>query len=305
MIVTMLAIVPSIVLLIYIYKKDTKEKEPMKFLLGCFLLGALTAIPSIVVEELESLVLDAIATPGSFFYAVIEGFVVAALTEEFFKYLFLKGKSWKSKYFDCMFDGIVYAVFVGLGFATFENIFYVMDGGISTALLRMFTSIPGHTVFAVYMGYFYSKAKLADVKGDKAECRKNKKRALWIPVLLHGLYDTLIMFEEEQVGEGLLVTAVLIWIVYVIGLFIFTFIFVNKSSKNDDYIIVLPDGQTSIVNALNVGNWNCRCGCVNRGNFCIRCGNARPIVTQWKCPRCASDAYWNFCSNCGYQRSEE
>ncbi|MBK7649981.1 MAG: PrsW family intramembrane metalloprotease [Flammeovirgaceae bacterium] len=39
---------------------------------------------------------------------------------------------YNNKHFNEPFDGIVYSVMVGMGFATFENILYVVEGGIGT-----------------------------------------------------------------------------------------------------------------------------------------------------------------------------
>ncbi len=54
-----------------------------------------------------------------------------------------------NKNFDEPFDGIVYSVFVGMGFATAENLTFVMQWSSSLALLRMVSAIPAHFVFAV------------------------------------------------------------------------------------------------------------------------------------------------------------
>ena len=233
---TALALIPTIVLLVYIYKKDKKEKEPVKLLLKCFFWGALTIIPASALEILEEVLFEDSMTVGSLFYALFDGFLVAALSEELFKYLALKHNIKKSPEFNCTFDGIVYSVFVSLGFATFENIMYVWDSGISTALMRMVTAVPGHMCDAVYMGYFYSKARYAILKGNKKESKQNRRLALLIPILAHGLYDALLSMEEEVAGEALTDLAFLLWVVFVIFLFIFTFKFINKASKEDEYM---------------------------------------------------------------------
>lgn len=301
-----LAIVPSIAVLIYIYKKDKKEKEPIRLLLGCFFWGVVSVIPIIFVEEIVDEVRIDLFGEGSFLAALFEGIIVAGLTEEFFKRLFLKWKTWKNKYFDCMFDGIVYSVFVSLGFATFENILYVFDSGIGTAFLRMFTSIPGHTCFGIYMGYYYSKAKLAQIEGNKKEYKKNKNKSLWVPVLMHGIYDFLLMMEEDMVGEAVTTVAVFLWLAYVVVLYIYTFKFIKKASDDDRYIAIHPDNNERIVvDFKRIGTWKCSCGVVNMGNYCTACGIKRPVIIRWKCPECGSDAIWNYCEVCGSKRPED
>jgi len=233
MTLTLLAIIPSIVLLVYIYKKDKIEKEPKKLLFKCFLWGIIIIIPVIIIEQILESVLGLFATSGSFFYALCDGFIVAAFSEELFKYLALKLKTWKSPDFDYSFDGIVYAVFVSLGFATFENILYVLEGDISTAFLRMFTAVPGHAYDAVFMGYFYSKAKKAEIDGDILLCKKYKRKALLVPILMHGIYDSLISFDAEVAGDTVVTMGLFLWFLFVIGTFIITVNLVSKASKND------------------------------------------------------------------------
>lgn len=259
-----LAIIPSIVLMVFIYKLDKKEKEPIGFLRKLFLAGVVLVIPAAIFEMLIEGIVALVLTPGSIIYALFEGFLVAACTEELGKYFFLKKISWDSKYYDCMFDGIVYAVFVSLGFATAENILYVFDEGIVVALMRMFTSVPGHVCFAIIMGHFYSKARLSINKGDIAACKKYKRRAYLFPILLHGVYDFLIMMDSETAGDGVTTLAVLAWMVFVVVLFVKVFKLVSSASKNDDYIIRYEN------------SWNCMCGKLSFGNYCSNCGNKKP-----------------------------
>lgn len=249
-----LALIPAIALLVYIYCKDKKDKEPMGLLVKCFLMGVISIIPSIILELiLENVLLDGIVQEGSLLSAIIMGFVVAGMTEELFKFLMLRKITWNRKEFNYMFDGIVYAVFVSLGFAALENVFYVLSGGTSTAIARMFTAIPGHTTFGVYMGYFYSLAKMAEVEDDLSGYRKNIKKALLIPMIIHGLYDSLIMVDMEVVGLLLYVLMLLAWLVLVIILYIRTFKFIKRSSDSDFAFyrqtppdIVIYDGTDNI-----------------------------------------------------------
>lgn len=277
-----LAILPSIALLIYVYKMDKKEKEPIRMLIGLFGMGVLSILPVIIVEDMIDACVLAVTTQGSVVNAILEGFIVAALTEEGFKYLFLKMKTWYSREFNCVYDGIVYAVFVSLGFATFENMMYVMDGGISTAILRMFSSVPGHTCFAIFMGYYYSMAKVAAQNHDYKAYKKCKKRALWIPVLAHGIYDSLIMVNDEVVGDGVTGMAFIIWIVFVVILFKRAFKLVKVASANDTFIFY-SDNDTHMSAKAYIASvknkvprrWRCKCGKYCYGNFCEECGSER------------------------------
>lgn len=229
-----LALLPALFLLIFIYIKDKKEKESFKLLLKCFFMGVLSIIPSLILEFLlEDVLLVDVVQAGSISSAFISGFIVAGMTEELFKYLMLKKVTWKRDEFNYMFDGIVYAVFVSLGFAAIENLFYVMDGGTSTAIMRMFTAIPGHTIFGVYMGYYYSHAKKAEIEGVTKAYKRYQLRALLVPMMIHGLYDALLMTDGEVVGDGVQIILVLAWLVIFIVMLVKAFKFVNKCSKLD------------------------------------------------------------------------
>jgi RsiW-degrading membrane proteinase PrsW (M82 family) len=175
------AIIPVALFLYFVNKKDT-VKEPNGVLIRCFLLGVATVIPVLILELLFTLVYP---TESAFYRA----FVVAAVTEEGFKFLFLYWFMRKHKEFDQFYDGIVYAVFLSMGFALIENILYVLQGGFGVAFLRSVLSVPGHGLFGVIMGYFFALAKFSG--------NQQRKIYYWlsffIPLIFHGLYDFFLM----------------------------------------------------------------------------------------------------------------
>lgn len=228
-----LALIPAVILMVFIYKKDKREKEPIKLLWKCFLFGVISTIPAVAAGVLGEEVVECFIETDTFLYILIDNFILTALAEEGFKYVMLKSRTWRAPQFNCKFDGVVYAVYVSLGFAAFENILYCIDGGVSDAVLRMFTSVPSHACDAVYMGYFYSQAKQASLLENKKAERKNKRLALWIPVLLHGIYDCLICMDEEIVGEAVSIISILLWFGFVIATFVISFVIVNILSKTD------------------------------------------------------------------------
>ena len=129
------AVLPAIVLMVYVYKKDQRDTEPVGLLAMCLLMGVCAALLSIAGEGAGMYALNMSqidqTTP---LYVMALAFGVVAVVEEGSKLLFLYLKTWKSPYFDYKFDGIIYAVFVSLGFAAFENIKYVFSYGLSVAL---------------------------------------------------------------------------------------------------------------------------------------------------------------------------
>jgi len=185
MILLLLSIAPVLIILVYIYFRDKYEKEPIGLLLWGLLLGALIMIPILVVEYILMIPAEQMKGMGNAAYV---SFVVAALTEETFKFLAVYILIWRNKNFNEKFDGIVYAVFVSLGFGAVENIFYVFEYGSSVGLARAITSVPAHALFGVFMGFHLGIAKFFPEK-RKASLRK----AIIIPVIFHGIYDFLLL----------------------------------------------------------------------------------------------------------------
>ncbi len=194
----LLAILPGIVLFVVIWRSDKVEKEPRGLLLRLFLFGALTVVSAIVVGLAGEAVFGFL-DQGSMLYIFIDNFLLTALVEEAGKYVVLKKLTWKHPAFDHTFDAVVYAVTASLGFATLENIIYLIDGDISTGIIRAIMSVPGHAIYGVFMGYYYGMAKTAEVRGNTKLCKACLKKALIIPVLLHGFYDFCIGSAEYEI----------------------------------------------------------------------------------------------------------
>lgn len=219
------AVGPAVALMLFVYQHDKIEKEPIGMLARLALFGALSAILAGIIEGIGMGALDALLAPGSAVYIIFLAFLVIAVTEEGVKYIFLKKISWRSPYFNFRFDAIVYAVFVSLGFAALENVMYIVGYGLSVAPARALLAIPGHMSFAVFMGYYYGRARLAANYGDQAGSRRNQWLAYIIAVLLHGFYDTCAM-----IGTGI---AVMVFLAFVIAMFIIVFVTLRKESKED------------------------------------------------------------------------
>ena len=143
------AVIPAIVLLRFVYKEDRLDKESPGLLLSLVIFGILSTFAAIVTEQIGEAILGILLPQSSTAYNVLLYFVVVALSEEGFKYLLLKKRTWYSSEFNCQFDGVVYAVFVALGFALWENISYVLMYGLGTAAVRAVTAVPGHACFGV------------------------------------------------------------------------------------------------------------------------------------------------------------
>ena len=219
------AVIPALWLLIRVYRADRLEKEPARLLLWLVILGVIATALASVTEQLGEMVLTSVFPEENIFYNFLLYFVVVAISEEGFKYVLLKKRTWKSREFNCEFDGVVYAVFVSLGFALWENIFYVLSYGFSTAVARAVTAIPGHASVGVFMGVWYGVAKRYDLAGYAAEAKASLRKALWIPALLHGTYDFVATYQNEWMS--------LIFLVFVIWMFRTALKLVKKTSAAD------------------------------------------------------------------------
>ena len=295
-----LALIPVIGLLCFIYFNDKKEKEPFGLLIGLFFAGMATVVTAIIGEWIGELIFDAVSPDKTVLKQVCIALFIVAPAEELGKYLVLKIITWRNRNFNYSYDAIVYAVFVSLGFAALENITYVFSNGVGTAIARMLTAVPGHACFAVFMGFFYSKAKYAAITKKSGKCAFNKLLAIFVPIILHGIYDAILMgvqvTDENDMAAGL---GVLLWIAFVIAMFVISCIMIVRSSKNDFCIVTLPDKVQTAYRPAVIGNWTCVCGSVNRLNFCPKCGKQRTYVATWYCSKCGSPSSLNFCGHCG------
>ena len=230
-ILVVLAIIPAIVIIAYIFHKDKIEKEPIGMLVSLFFLGCATIIPAGLFEAEIGKAVEHSVSSSSAAYCFIMCFLIIAPAEEGCKFLVLRLRSWKSRHFNYTFDAIVYAVVVSLGFATLENIMYVMrdnqtvNDAFKVALLRGVLSVPGHAIDAVLMGRFYGKAKYCQCSGDNQGKNKNIALALFVPILTHGFYDFCAFMQTELFT--------IVFIVFVIAVFILTLKQIKKASRED------------------------------------------------------------------------
>lgn len=178
-----LAVAPGVAICIFIYLKDKYNREPLGLLLVSFILGMFSIIPAIILQLLSHTSLESLAGK-TITQVAIFAYLIVGVSEEGSKYLMVRLFAYRRKAFDEPFDGIVYAVMVGMGFATLENIGYVLQHGMGTGILRMFLSVPAHATFAILMGYHLGLAKF-----DAANRKKYLFLAIFWPVIFHGTYD--------------------------------------------------------------------------------------------------------------------
>lgn len=179
------SLAPSMALLCFFYLKDKYNSEPIGMVVRSFIFGSLLVFPIIVIQY-------AFQEEGLLTSSVANAFVSSALFEEFFKWFILYYTAYSHVQFNQHYDGIVYGVSVSLGFATVENIFYLIAFGIDEAFIRALLPVSSHALFGVIMGFYLGKAKFSE-KGNR---RKLIFLSLFIPWLLHGIYDYILYVQK-------------------------------------------------------------------------------------------------------------
>ena len=230
-----ISVLPVVLLLLYIYGKDKYEKEPLGMLALAFGGGIICVLMDLILVR----IIQYIWYSETVFYSA---FVEAGFPEEICKFAILFFFFWWNKNFNEYMDGIVYATFVGLGFACIENILYVFSSGFGTGIMRAIISVPGHFLFGVLMGYFFSLAKF------------NSKKTLFylllsiiVPSLVHGLFDWLLMVTEilDTLGQLAILAVfiagdVVLWIVGVRS--------IRKHQESSQFKPSNPFGNSNFVN---------------------------------------------------------
>ncbi|KNF08579.1 RsiW anti- sigma factor protease PrsW [Gottschalkia purinilytica] len=202
-----IAIVPAISIALATYLSDKYEKEPISVLFNTFIFGALSVIPTLFVERSLSLLN---IFPGLLGVLYVS-FIVAGLTEEYFKRLVIMKYIYKNRNFNERLDGIIYCVFSALGFATIENIVYVVfrfSYNPYVGLYRGILSVPAHTIFAVTMGYYISLSKFCN---DDRLKEKYLRKSLYMPAILHGIFDFILMSKIPIYGLLFIPYLIYLW----------------------------------------------------------------------------------------------
>ncbi|MFP4242594.1 MAG: PrsW family intramembrane metalloprotease [Chitinispirillaceae bacterium] len=187
------SIIPSLLLLWFFYKRD-EYPEPPHLIIKTFFLGVLATVGVLLMGIPLRGLLAQVQNP--YLFSAAEALFGAAVPEESMKMLVIVLYCMRKKDFNEMMDGLVYGAAASLGFATLENVLYVNDGGLYSALIRALTAVPGHAAMGVMMGYYLAKARFG---GDK----KFYFFAWLVPVGFHAAYDfpLILQMALKNVGD--------------------------------------------------------------------------------------------------------
>ncbi len=205
------ALAPVAVLLWQILRRDAANPEPPRMLAKAFLYGMIsTAVTFVLLPFTEALGDLIVLNDTALSVAFKQAFFSAALPEEGAKLLMLWLLLRNNPYFDERFDGIVYAVCVGMGFAAVENVLYLFsnyDSWLSVGIVRALFAVPGHFFDAVIMGYYYSHYHFGTRRNPAT-----KALILAAPIVAHGIYDG-ILFSYD-IDDGVAVVALILFLIF-------------------------------------------------------------------------------------------
>lgn len=252
-ILLIISILPVVILSYFIYKKD-RNKEPLKILLKLFFGGVLSIFITLIVSSILEIFFpffESNYADLNLIELVVYTFIGVALIEEGSKFIILYNFSYNSKDFDEFYDMLMYGAYVSLGFACLENILYVFQNGMATAIIRGIASVPGHAFFGIFMGYYLGLAKIASLNKNKRLENKNKMLSLLVPTLFHGIFDY-CLFSGKMI-------LLFIFLIFLILLYINAFKKLNRVSKINKKLFYK-------------NNYCPNCGFKVNSNYCPNCG---------------------------------
>ncbi|MEZ5338807.1 MAG: PrsW family glutamic-type intramembrane protease [bacterium] len=262
-----LAIGPTLLLMHFFYVRDLHERESLSRVIQVFFLGMLSVIPAIALESIYQMPPEA-GLAG----IAINAFLLVALPEEVSKLWLFRLYVEKHRSYDEVYDGIIYMVAISLGFATLENIAYVFfsgSDGLAVAVLRAVLAVPGHTLWAVMMGYYLGLARFGNTGRPP---RLLVYTGLLLATFWHGAYDY-FAFAVELVPEsqsfamlsGCLAIILINWAI--------ALVMVNRAQKLSSFR--RPSPLQNPLQALRSNYFYCHyCGRANlrMNEFCTGCG---------------------------------
>ena len=269
-----ISILPSILLGKFIYDNDKVEKEPKSLLLLLFLLGILAIIITMIISLYGLLFIPYLFEDHNTIAGIIISyFIGVGLVEEFSKLLMVYVGSWNNNNFDYQYDGLIYSVYVSLGFATVENIMYVLGNSLKVAILRALLSVPGHVFFGIFMGYYYGLAKKEDRNNNKKKKKYYLIMALIIPAILHGIFDSTITIAFKYSDNYISDISILIYLLFIVSLYFVSFRRVKTIGKIKTNI---DDELTRDIPMIKNRKVYCKqCGKLVVGNYCEECGTKK------------------------------
>ncbi|CEA04776.1 peptidase [Lysinibacillus sp. BF-4] len=180
------AIAPSLALFSYFYLRNQMATEPRRTLFHTFIYGVLITFPILFLQYV-------FVEEGVVAHGFAQDVLFSSTIEEFFKWFLLLIAIYNHVEFDDPYDGILYGASISLGFATVENVLYLITFGVDTAFLRALLPVSSHALFGVVMGYYFGQAKISRNERSK----ELLAIALFAPMALHIIYNGILTFKGQ------------------------------------------------------------------------------------------------------------
>jgi RsiW-degrading membrane proteinase PrsW (M82 family) len=200
-------------IIVLVYVADKYEKEPFSMIAKAYVLGMISVFLVLLVRKLP---LGSTTHPTSLISMVYQTFFVAGTIEEIAKFTVFFLFIYASPHINEPVDMMVYLALVGLGFAVFENVQYMLTFSLpvyfaegESAYHRMLyyvaaiRSIPGHTTFDALAGFVIASARfprgVSILEEDATVIKPSNTRTAMIfvagvllAIILHGLGNLLL-----------------------------------------------------------------------------------------------------------------
>lgn len=261
----LIALLPTVILCVYVYRKDRVDKEPLSLLLILFLAGAVAFVPSYFIDNALIKALNALFSGGISYsnegviiyadtftklaYGALRTLASGCLVDFALKWVLLVLITKNNKNFNCLFDGIVYAVSLFFSFAVAESFTFSYGEGIDRFLSYALNLIPSHVYIGLITGIFYTlwhAYKAAEKKESRliSDGTVNEKRickssfmlllSFIVPLSVNALHSILTFIS-------LSFAAFVIFATVIIVCYAFFFVLVSRFSKLDDFEVNIAD----------------------------------------------------------------
>jgi protease PrsW len=252
--IPVLAFAPGIFWLWLAYRWDRYQPEPKWRVIRTFLFGMAVVLPVLGIELLLGLIRfgPSDAAQTSIGKMAWEAFIVAGFTEELGKFLVVFLTMYKSPYFDESTDGIIYASAAALGFASLENLMYMISSGWQVILIRAPISTLSHLLFSVLWGYPLILRKLG-----RPSATTLLVTGLIGAMVFHGLFD-FVLFTQSWF--------VLMFIPVMAALIVALVLMLRHSRKISVF-------RKETVQISTVACQKCGAQMYRTARFCTACGN--------------------------------
>ena len=282
----LLAFTPGLFWLWFFSKRHAYRPGPKKLIAITFLLGMASTIPAGIMNTIfldESLLDDRSANLASVAVGML--FVVGPV-EETCKFLAVRLYAFRSRYFDQPSDGLLYAAAASLGFASLENLLYILQFGPEVMILRAPLSTLAHVIFGSFWGYALGKR----TEQGTSLAGPAVIGSIVVAAAVHGLFNVSVfifpMASLAIVGLGLWwVLSRFKW-ARMVSPFRYRRNYPRSTCPRCGSLISVA-GRFCIYCGMRVsrqlGGLQCsNCGSMNRADagFCIKCGDRLEI------PRC-------------------